>query len=73
MKVTYKGQEVDAQPVEILSQEELWNSYQLSDGTLLRMKAVVTDILRIPGELDAKGNAVYMVNSNNITHIRPAS
>ena len=71
MKVTYNGKEIDAQPVDILSQEELWNSYQLADGTFLRMKAVVTEVLKIPGELDAKGDPVYVLKSNNVTAVRP--
>lgn len=71
MKVTHQGKEVEVTPVEIISQEEQWNQYQLLDGTVVRLKVVVTEILKVVGQFDNFGNPVYLVRSDNVTMTRP--
>lgn len=70
MKVPYKGQQVEAEEVEFFARKEDWNEYQLSDGSVIRMKTVVTDVLRVPGEVDPEGNPVYHVRSTNVLRVR---
>lgn len=48
---------------------EHWNEYLLDDGTVLRIKLVATEILRIDGEFDAQGNPAYVVASTNVTAV----
>lgn len=48
---------------------EHWNEYLLSDGSVLRLKAVVTEILRVDGKKDAEGNPVYIVKSANVVAV----
>ncbi len=48
---------------------EHWNEYLLDDGTVIRMKAVVTEIVRIDGQYDPEGNPAYLINSQNVTHV----
>jgi len=70
MKVLYQGQQVEAEEVEFLTRKEDWNEYQLLDGTVVRLKTVVTDVVRIPGELDREGDSVYQVRSTYVLRIR---
>jgi hypothetical protein len=70
MKVTYQGRQVEATEVEFFIRKEDWNEYQLSDGTLVRFKTVVSDIIKIPGEVDSEGNPVYLVRSSNLVRTR---
>ncbi len=70
VKVRYKGQEVEAIPIEVMSQEEFWNTYQLVDGSIIRLKVVVKDILKVSGELTDEGNPVYVTQSDVIVHLR---
>jgi hypothetical protein len=63
------GTTVEATIVPFRGDVEHWNEYLLDDGTVVRMKAVVTEVLRIDGRYDREGNPVYAVNSTNITHI----
>ncbi len=65
IKVNYKGQLVDAVEMDFKATEE-WNEYELSDGTILRMKAVTSNIIKVLGEYDDDGNPVYMVKSSNV-------
>lgn len=70
MKVNYLGRQVDAEEAEFLTRKEDWNEYQLLDGTVIKLKTVVTDIVKIPGERDQDGNQVYQVRSTNIVRVK---
>jgi hypothetical protein len=48
---------------------EYWNEYLADDGTVIRIKVVVTDIMRLDGQYDAEGNPAYVVKSANVTSI----
>jgi hypothetical protein len=63
------GTTVEATIVPFRGDVEHWNEYLLDDGTVVRMKAVVTEVLRIDGRYDREGNPAYAVNSTNVTHI----
>jgi hypothetical protein len=44
---------------------EEYNTYKLSDGSMIRMKTVVTSIIRTE-EFTPSGEPVYIVNSQNV-------
>jgi len=44
---------------------EEYNTYKLSDGATIRMKTVVTNIIRTE-EFTPTGEPVYIVNSQNV-------
>lgn len=45
---------------------EKWNKYILHDGTELKLKAVVAEILRVEGQYNQNGDPVYTVNASLI-------
>ena len=45
---------------------EHWNEYLLDDGSVLRLKLVVTSVVRIEDTYDNDGNPVYMAQSTNV-------
>jgi hypothetical protein len=63
------GNSADAEVVSFQSHGEHWNEYILDDGTLLKLKPVVTEILRIEGLFDAAGNPAYLINSTNVVGV----
>ncbi len=63
------GSSADATIVPFRGDVEHWNEYLLDDGTVLRMKSIVTEVARLDGEYDAEGNPAYVVNSTNVTHV----
>ncbi len=67
VRVTFQGKEYDGERVDFDTQGEGegWNKYKLEDGTKLKMKTVVSDIVRLPKSGD-DGNPVYLVKSTNI-------
>jgi hypothetical protein len=65
-KVKLQDGEHDAVPVAVEDQHESWNEYTLSDGTVLRFKPVVTEVLRVKDTFDPEGNPVYWLKWNNV-------
>ncbi|HHT9124520.1 MAG TPA: hypothetical protein ACFYD6_01735 [Candidatus Brocadiia bacterium] len=63
------GREVDATPIDINQASEQWNHCLLEDGSVLRIKLIITKVFRIDDEYDAEGNPVYIFQSTNVTSI----
>ena len=72
-KIPYRGREVDATDVEFQTRKEDWNEYQLMDGSVIKMKLVVSEIFKVPDEYDNEGNPVYVVRSKNVTVVRSSN
>lgn len=56
----------DVTEVGFRSMGEHWNEYLLDDGTVARAKLVVTTVYRIDGQVDHKGQPVYLLESTNV-------
>lgn len=59
----------DATEVGFRPSGEHWNEYLLDDGTVVRIKLVVTGVVRVDGMRDQKGQPVYLIESTNVTAI----
>lgn len=68
-KVMWQGKKVDAISTSFKTNREDWNEYRLEDGTYLKLKCVVSEILRIPEIYDQEGNPTYLVKSINVTNV----
>lgn len=69
-KINFQGRELDAVDVDFQIRKEDWNEYQAMDGSIIKMKLVVSGILRVQGEYDAEGNPVYVVRSQNLMVVK---
>jgi hypothetical protein len=56
--------------VEFQTRKEDWNEYQLMDGTVIKMKLVVSEIFRIEGAFDSEGNPAYRIMSTNVPVVK---
>jgi hypothetical protein len=56
---------VEGTLVDFETLREEYNSYKLSDGSTVRMKTVVTSIIRTE-EFAPTGEPIYIVNSQNV-------
>jgi hypothetical protein len=61
--------EVDATEVGFRAGAEHWNEYLADDGSVIRLKLVATEILRIDDTYDADGNPSYVVKSTNVVSV----
>lgn len=66
IKVQFEGKEHDAVRVEVNQANEHWNQYLLDDGTIMKLKSVATDIVRLLDAYTNDGDPVYVIKSGNI-------
>lgn len=69
VKVPFKGKMVDGEEMEFEVLGEKWNEYRVEDGTKLRMKTVVTRIVKTK-EYNQDDDPIYVVNSQNILTVK---
>lgn len=68
MKRTYKlpsGQDVLGEDVEFEVERESFNSYLLADGTKLRVKNVLSQVIRLEA-YGPDGNPLYMLSGGQV-------
>ena len=66
---TPTGDFVDATELGFRATGEHWSEYLLDDGTVARLKLVATNVYRLDGQRDAKGQPVYVIESTNVVSI----
>lgn len=71
-KVVFQGDEFEAIEMPFQTGAEHWNEYVLNDGSVVRLKSVVTEILKLDGKKDAEGNPIYVLKSTNIVSVSPS-
>ena len=59
-----KGEEVDFE-----NEKEEWNVYKLADGTTLKVKLVLVNVVRSRDKYDPLGNPIYGITSQNIVKV----
>lgn len=64
--IQFKDKEVEGTEVSFETIREEWNVYRLTDGTTLKFKAVVANIIRLDDEHNDVGDPIYIVNSRNL-------
>lgn len=68
-RIQFQGQMVDATEVSFQAGGEHWNEYLLDDGSVIKLKTITTEIVRVDGQYDPDGNPVYVVKSTNIVTV----
>jgi hypothetical protein len=58
------GKEVD---FDVIGED--WNTYQLKDGTILKVKLVLAGVIRLKNKFDPLGNPIYMIKSTNVVRV----
>lgn len=59
----------DAVLIEVTKADERWNTYDLDDGTQIKMRLVLVEVWCVENEYDAEGNPMYVVNGQTIVKI----
>ena len=74
-KMTYRETK-EAQQVDFVAEKEDWTIYKLSDGTVLKIKVVLVNIVRTSEHDPMTGNPIYaistqlIVNSSSPQHLK---
>jgi hypothetical protein len=59
------GMQIEGERVDFKPLEEPWAKYQLPDGTIIRLRIVVSDIIR-SSKKNAADEPIYAVRSSNV-------
>ena len=62
----HTGRELEGTIVDVDESTERFSDIKLQDGTKIRMKPVVTEVIRIDNQWDLDGNPLYVVRSANV-------
>ena len=65
MKVQVDGKRVEGERMAFELLDEPWTKCKLPDGTILRLKLIVSDVFRLPGQQPG-AEPVYLVKSSNV-------
>lgn len=63
------NREVEAVSVDFEAKAEPWATYELSDGSTIKLRTTPVGILRLEGEHDQAGNPMYTVSSNTVIRV----
>ena|GEM_PF-668713 len=58
----------EAEDIDFIEEKEDWNIYKLSDGSILKVKLVLTSVKRLK-KWNPDGTPVYVINSQNIVRV----
>jgi hypothetical protein len=61
----------DFEIIDIASSNEVWSTYQLIDGTILKIRDVLLKAIKLP-HLDEKGNPIFNISSKRISVAFPS-
>ncbi len=70
MKIKWKGKEIKVVELEITNANEKWNEYDVSDGSVIKVKLVASKIVRALEEKNDIGEPLYLVSSSNVVSVK---
>ena len=68
-KLPLFGHEIDVSVVPVKSAEEHFTRYELEDGSILKVKNVMTSVLRVDGQWLPDGSPVYIGLSTPVVSV----
>jgi hypothetical protein len=71
VKINLGGQTVEAESLTYRSLNEPWSSYQLEDGSIIKLKLVVSYVYKLPTVDSLTGLPQYVVRSSNVMSVEP--
>jgi hypothetical protein len=73
VKLNLGGQHIEGQTMGFTAVEEPWSFYRLEDGTTIKMKLVVSDVIKLPDPDPVTGLPQFIVRSSNVLSVEPVS
>ena len=70
MKITYQGKEIEVDEVEVLTEAERWNEYQLADGKVLLIKTILISVSRAKDEQTQDGASLYVAKTQQVIKVK---
>jgi hypothetical protein len=71
VKLNLGGQVVEAEKMTCNPIQEPWSIYRLEDGTIVKLKLVVSDVFKLPHPDPVTGLPQLIVRSSNVISVEP--
>jgi hypothetical protein len=68
-KINFQGQIRDAVTVDFEPEREVFSTYILHDGSALKLKAVLTEVMRVEGVHAPNGDPIYLIQAAQIMSV----
>ena len=68
-KVQYQGQTVEGTEVPFQASREPWTEYLIEDGSVIKIKTVATEVVRLDDHYDQAGDPIYVLKSTQIVAV----
>lgn len=65
VKINFRGEDIDGEQLDFKIDSEDWNTYKMEDGSIIKVKTVVSKITRL-NKYNEFGEPIYLVNSTNL-------
>ena len=73
IKLNLGGTPVEAEKLQVVHTiEERWSTYKLEDGSILKIKLVVSDVFKLPEPDPLTGLPQFLVKSSNVMTVEPS-
>ena len=66
MKLNLGGKAVEAEKMDFKPIDENWSLYRLEDGTVLKLRLIVSEIFKLPGADPLTGMPQFLAKSSNV-------
>ena len=65
----YNGVQASGTSLDFEAEKESWAIYSMEDGSTLKMRTIVAEIIRVDGEFNQAGEPIYTVKSTAILNV----
>jgi len=70
MLINYQGRQIEATEMEVVTSQEPWREYRLTDGKVICIKDVLISVFKSVSEVGSDGQPFYVTNSQAIIKVR---
>jgi hypothetical protein len=67
--VEYNGKKYEGEIVDFEAPPENFNTYKFNDGTTLKLKTSLVEVVRIPNEYGPTGDPIYVFTAQQLANI----
>ena len=71
MKLNLGGKAVEAEKMDFKPIDENWSRYRLEDGTVVKIRLIVSEFFKLPGADPLTGMPQFLAKSSNVMAVEP--
>jgi hypothetical protein len=69
--IKWRGEDSTGEDIDFKVIKEDWNRYELEDGSIIKVKLIASNFVKLNNEFDEDGNPLYVLKSSNVMIIEP--